>query len=197
MEGLCKQCCPVFFFCHHQHFSPLGSLNGQKGYCSIPLSGFGWVLMVYSSFLFRLKIMLLRFLLLATTVFLVKTKVKANEDSPKKKPGPPPPSFVAVVPTSIMGDFDGALFPFLIEETTTTTTTTTPAPFGTFTAIFTILLKPSNSHQCCIFQKAFCSILSNESKQFFDKYSRIIEKWFSLWLHKLFLTGYGMTFVVS
>ena len=133
------------------------------------------ILMVYSSFLFRLKIMLLRFLLLATTVFLVKTKVKANEDSPKKKPGPPPPSFVAVVPTSIMGDFDGALFPFLIEETTTTTTTTTPAPFGTFSATFTILLKPSNSHQCCIFQKAFCSILSNESKQFFDKYSRIIE----------------------
>ena len=86
--------------------------------------------------------MLLRFLLLATTVLLVKTKVKANEDSQKQKavqPGPPPPSFVAVVPTSIMGDFDGALFPFLIEETTTTTTTTTPAPFGTF---FTILPKP-------------------------------------------------------
>ena len=82
--------------------------------------------------------MLLRFLLLATTVLLlVKTKVKANEDSQKpSKPGPPPPSFVAVVPTSIMGDFDGALFPFLIEETTTTTTTTTPAPFGTFTLLF-------------------------------------------------------------
>ena len=88
--------------------------------------------------------MLLRFLLLATTVLLVKTKVKANEDSQKQKavqPGPPPPSFVAVVPTSIMGDFDGALFPFLIEETTTTTTTTTPAPFGTF-YFFTILPKP-------------------------------------------------------
>ena len=103
------------------------------------------ILMVYF-LLSRLK-MLLRFLLLATTVLLlVKTKVKANEDSQKpSKPGPPPPSFVAVVPTSIMGDFDGALFPFLIEETTTTTTTTTPAPFGTFTAIFTILLKPSNT----------------------------------------------------
>ena len=84
--------------------------------------------------------MLLRFLLLATTVLLlVKTKVKANEDSQKpSKPGPPPPSFVAVVPTSIMGDFDGALFPFLIEETTTTTTTTTPAPFGTFTTFHDI-----------------------------------------------------------
>ena len=70
--------------------------------------------------------MLLRFLLFASFTSVV-TKVKGNEDS--KKAGPPP-SFVAVVPTSIMGDFDGALFPFLIEETTTTTTTTTPAPFG-------------------------------------------------------------------
>ena len=84
--------------------------------------------------------MLLRFLLILVATVFVRTKVKANEDSQKKvQPGPPPPSFVAVVPTSIMGDFDGALFPFLIEETTTTTTTTTPAPFGTF---FTILPKP-------------------------------------------------------
>ena len=194
MEGLCKQCCPVFFFLPPPTLQSIRISQWAKGLLSNSIIR---ILMVYSSFLFRLKIMLLRFLLLATTVFLVKTKVKANEDSPKKKPGPPPPSFVAVVPTSIMGDFDGALFPFLIEETTTTTTTTTPAPFGTFFTTFTILLKPSNSHQCCIFQKAFCSILSNESKQFFDKYSRIIEKWFSLWLHKLFLTGYGMTFVVS
>ena len=71
--------------------------------------------------------MLLRFLLNLGSLTSVVTIVKAgNEDS---KAGPPP-SFVAVVPTSIMGDFDGALFPFLIEETTTTTTTTTPAPFG-------------------------------------------------------------------
>ena len=53
------------------------------------------------------------------------TKVKANQDHEKG----PPPAFVAVVPTSIIGDFQG--FPYLLEtETTTTTTTTTPAPFG-------------------------------------------------------------------
>jgi len=64
-----------------------------------------------------------------------KTANAAGNKAPKAAGGigPPPPSFVAVVPTSIMGDFDGGgLFPFVIEEeTTTTTTTTTPAPFGT------------------------------------------------------------------
>ena len=63
-------------------------------------------------------------LLLAFLPVLV-TKVKANQDLG----GGPPPAFVAVVPTSIIGDFEG--FPYLLEaESTTTTTTTTPAPFG-------------------------------------------------------------------
>ena len=54
-----------------------------------------------------------------------------EDNDSKRKVVKPPPSFVAVVPTSIMGDFDNSLFPFVIEEeTTTTTTTTTPAPFG-------------------------------------------------------------------
>ena len=93
--------------------------------------------------------------MLASTVpFTLVDEVKGNQVKPGKSalatsagqaamPGPPPPSFVAVVPTSIMGDFDSAgLFPFVIEEeTTTTTTTTTPAPFGNF---FLYLLSWSN-----------------------------------------------------
>lgn len=130
------------------------------------------ILMVYF-LLFRLK-MLLRFLLLATTVLLlVKTKVKANEDSQKpSKPGPPPPSFVAVVPTSIMGDFDGALFPFLIEETTTTTTTTTPAPFGTFTTFHDI----AKTIQY-IYVEYFSNWTKNNNRKCEGR-----KKWFSLWL---------------
>ena len=66
------------------------------------------------------------FLLVSFLPVLV-TKVKANQDLGGQ--GGPPPAFVAVVPTSIIGDFQG--FPYLLEtETTTTTTTTTPAPFG-------------------------------------------------------------------
>ena len=72
-----------------------------------------------------------KFLLMLVSVLpavLVTTKVKANQQEDQSKAGPPP-AFVAVVPTSIIGDFQG--FPYLLEtETTTTTTTTTPAPFG-------------------------------------------------------------------
>ena len=73
-----------------------------------------------------------KFLLMLVSVLpavLVTTKVKANQQEQSK--AGPPPAFVAVVPTSIIGDFQG--FPYLLEtETTTTTTTTTPAPFGMY-----------------------------------------------------------------
>jgi hypothetical protein len=69
-------------------------------------------------------------LLLSATLALVATKVKANQafDGDDDEDSPPP--FVAVVPTSIMGEFGAFPFLGLPEETTTTTTTTTPAPFG-------------------------------------------------------------------
>ena len=78
----------------------------------------------------RVVVMMLRQVLL---VLLALEEVKGNqEDNEVEAVVVPPPSFVAVVPTSIMGEFQGAgLFPFVVEEeTTTSTTTTTPAPFG-------------------------------------------------------------------
>ena len=90
--------------------------------------------------------MLLRCLLLASLTSIV-TKVTGNDGSKKG----PPPSFVAVAPTSL-DDFDGALFPFLIEGTTTTTTTTTPAPFGK-------LSKSLGTISVLIFQKYLMSSL--------------------------------------
>ena len=75
-----------------------------------------------------------KFLLMLVSVLpavLVTTKVKANQQDQSK--AGPPPAFVAVVPTSIIGDFQG--FPYLLEtERTTTTTTTTPAPFGKYSS---------------------------------------------------------------
>ena len=76
------------------------------------------------------------FLLVSFLPVLV-TKVKANQDLGGQ--GGPPPAFVAVVPTSIIGDFQG--FPYLLEtETTTTTTTTTPAPFGKIWPLLYVLI---------------------------------------------------------